>query len=53
MSSMNADTFVSFLLLLNVDVFFFRDGCTVLWDVTPARTRQVLETIQPCQVTIN
>ena len=32
------------------DVFFFRDGCMVLWDVTPARTRQLLETIQPFQV---
>lgn len=32
------------------DVFFFRDGSMVLWDVCPARTRQLLATIEPCEV---
>jgi len=32
------------------DVFFFRDGSMVLWDVCPARTRQLLSTIEPFQV---
>ena len=32
------------------DVFFFRDGSMVLWDVCPARTRQLLATLEPFQV---
>lgn len=32
------------------DVFFFRDGSMVLWDVCPARTRRLLATIEPFQV---
>jgi hypothetical protein len=32
------------------DVFFFRDGSMVLWDVSPERTRQLFATIEPFQV---
>jgi uncharacterized Rmd1/YagE family protein len=32
------------------DVFFFRDGAMVLWDVSAHNTRLLFDTIQPLQV---
>ena len=32
------------------DVFFFRDGSVVLWDVSPARTQRLFADIEPFQV---